>query len=106
MTADADVTCQIDAGDTTWLLISCGLVLTMSPALALFEAGMLRSKNTLSITTQIFTGVISLSLLWMIVGYSLTYGDSLGGFIGDPTSFPFFVNVSYSDCSPHAPNVP
>ena len=46
--------CPLDDGDTTWMLLSTLLVLTMMPALAIFEAGLLRAKNTMSIITQIF----------------------------------------------------
>jgi Amt family ammonium transporter len=65
------------------VLVSTVLVLGMSPALALFEAGMLRSKNSLSLITQIFSGVIALSVLWVLVGYSLVFSGDAGGFIGD-----------------------
>ena len=50
-------TCAVDAGDTTWVLISTILVLNMMPALALFESGLLRSKNSLSIASQVFSGL-------------------------------------------------
>lgn len=63
----------IDTGDTTWVLISTILVMGMLPALAFFEAGMLRSKNTLSIITQIIGGFITLTVMWDLFGYSLTF---------------------------------
>jgi len=64
----------INPGDTAWVLLSFILVLGMMPALAMFEAGMLRSKNTLSLITQILSGLIVLSVLWDLCGYSLVYG--------------------------------
>lgn len=94
-----------DPGSTTWVLTSTALVLAMNPALAFFEAGMLRSKNTLSIVVQIFTGVITLSLMWFCFGYSLTYGDDQGGFIGT-FQYSFFIDVDYFECSIHAKHVP
>ncbi len=61
----------IDSGDTTWVLISTVLVLGMMPGLALFEAGLLRSKNSLSLITQIFGGLSFLGFLWNLFGFSL-----------------------------------
>ncbi|MGN6707887.1 MAG: ammonia channel protein, partial [Candidatus Nitrosocosmicus sp.] len=63
----------IDTGDTTWMLISTGLVMMMTPALGFFEAGMLRLKNSLSVIMQTFTGLALLSVLWFIVGFTLTF---------------------------------
>ncbi len=54
----------INTGDTTWVLVSTILVLGMMPALAFFEAGLLRSKNTLSLVTQIFGGLVVLAFMW------------------------------------------
>jgi hypothetical protein len=90
---------------TVWMCISTVLVLGMSPALALFEAGMLRSKNTVSLITQVIAGVITLSMLWFSVGFSLTFGPTQGGFIGNFDNV-FFIDVSYGDCSKHAPQIP
>jgi ammonia channel protein AmtB len=64
---------KIDTGDTTWVLIATILVMGMLPALAFFEAGLLRSKNTLSIITQIIGGFVTLTVMWDVVGYSLTF---------------------------------
>ena len=64
---------HIDTGDTTWVLISTILVMGMLPALAFFEAGLLRSKNTLSLITQIIGGFITLTVMWDLFGYSLTF---------------------------------
>jgi Amt family ammonium transporter len=77
----------------------------MSPGLAFFEAGMLRSKNTLSLIVQIFSGLIILSLMWFSFGFSLTYGDSQGGIIGS-FQYAFFIDVDYSNCISFAPHVP
>lgn len=95
----------VDPGNTVWMLTSTALVLTMSPALAMFEAGLLRSKNTLSIYTQIFSGIIVLGVLWFIVGYSLTFGES-AQVIGNPIQHALFIDVSYSEPSVHAPDIP
>ena len=96
---------SVDPGNTTWLLTSTALVLTMSPALAMFEAGLLRSKSTLSIFTQIYSGIIVLGVLWFVVGYSLTFGES-AQVIGNPLQHALFIDVSYSEPSIHAPDIP
>jgi ammonium transporter, Amt family len=72
----------MDKGDTTWMLISTVLVLLMTiPGLALFYGGLVRTKNMLSVLTQVFTIVAVVSLMWIIFGYSLTFtaGTSLIG---------------------------
>jgi len=97
--------CQTEEASTVWMCISTILVLGMSPALALFEAGMLRSKSTVSIISQIFAGVITLSVMWVMVGYSLTFGDSISGLIGH-VHHAFYIGLSYTECSPHAPEIP
>ena len=72
----------IDTGDTTWMLISTGLVMTMTPALGFFEAGLMPSKNSLSVIMQTFSGLAILSTLWFVLGFTLVYSPSQGGFIG------------------------
>ncbi|KAM9982074.1 hypothetical protein ACTFIY_004377 [Dictyostelium cf. discoideum] len=94
-----------DPGNTTWVLLSTILVLGMMPALAFFEAGLLRSKNTLSIITQIMSGIVVLTVMWQAFGYSLTFGPDQKGIIGN-LDHAFLINVSYDDCSPNAPNIP
>jgi len=94
-----------DTGDTTWVLLSTILVLGMMPALAFFEAGLLRSKNTLSIITQIVSGIVVLTVMWQAFGYSLTFGPSQHGIIGN-LNHAFLMGVSYKDCSPNAPYIP
>ena len=63
----------IDTGDTTWMLISTGLVMTMTPALGFFEAGLMRGKNSLSVIMQTFSGLAILSTLWFVLGFTLVY---------------------------------
>ena len=74
-----------DTGDTAWLITATALVLFMTiPGLALFYAGLVRAKNVLSILMQCFAITCLVSLLWLAVGYSLTFGDGgdWNGFIG------------------------
>ena len=73
----------LDSGNTAWMLVSSAFVLMMSiPGLALFYAGMVRKKNVLSVLMQVFATVSLLSLVWMIVGYSLAFGEG-GAYVGD-----------------------
>ncbi|MDP3631048.1 MAG: ammonia channel protein, partial [Actinomycetota bacterium] len=72
----------IDTGDTAFMLLSAALVLFMTPGLALFYAGMGRSKNVLSITMQSFFAMGIVSVLWALLGYTLAFGNDVGGVIG------------------------
>jgi len=73
---------DIDSGNTAWVLISAGLVLLMTPGLAFFYAGMVRSKNVLGMLMQNFFSMGLVSVLWALVGFSLAFGDG-GGWIGN-----------------------
>ena len=75
---------KVDKGDTTWMMISTALVILMTiPGLALFYAGMVRSKNTLSVLMQVFVCFCLIAVLWVVYGYSLAFtggGQFIGGF--------------------------
>jgi Amt family ammonium transporter len=74
---------KIDTGDTAWMLTSTALVLMMTiPGLALFYAGMVRKKNVLSTMMQSFTITALVTVCWMLVGYSLAFGEG-NAWIGD-----------------------
>ena len=74
---------KISSGDTAWVLISAALVMLMTPGLALFYGGMVRSKNVLGTIMQSFIIIGLISVQWVVIGYSLAFGPSLGGLIGD-----------------------
>src|ERR671919_314071 len=95
----------IDTGDTTWMLISTGLVMLMTPALGFFEAGLIRSKNSLSILVQTFSGLAILSTLWFILGFTLVFAPSQGGIIGG-FDWVFFRDVPVNDSLDYAPTIP
>ena len=78
----APVLAEIDAGATAWVLVSAALVLFMTPGLAFFYAGMVRSKHVLGMLMQNFFAIGIVSVLWAVVGFSLAFGDG-GGWIGD-----------------------
>ena len=73
---------MVNAGDTAWLLVSAALVLLMTPALALFYAGMVRKKNVLSTIMHSLTAIPLVTVVWVVYGYSLAFGRSHGGVIG------------------------
>ena len=74
---------RIDTGDTAWMLISTALVMLMTPALSLFYGGMVRSKNILGTLMQSFVSLGVISILWVLYGYSLSFGPDFHHFIGN-----------------------
>ncbi|MDR2272415.1 MAG: ammonium transporter [Sphingobacterium sp.] len=78
---------EFDTGDTAWLLTSSALVLIMTPGLAFFYGGMVSKKNVISTMMQSFICMCLMTILWIIVGFSLAFGDDIGGIIGDPRTF-------------------
>ena len=72
----------ISSGDTTWILISSALVMLMTPGVALFYGGMVRRKNVLSTLMMSFAALGLVGLLWILYGYSLSFGSDVGGVIG------------------------
>ena len=84
---------KIDTGDTAWMLVASALVLIMTPALGFFYGGMANRKNIIS---TVFQSVISLglmSVIWVTFGFSLCFGDDIGGIIGNPLTFKMFQGV-------------
>ncbi|HCC53583.1 MAG TPA: ammonia channel protein, partial [Desulfobulbaceae bacterium] len=73
----------MDTGDTAFMLIATALVMLMTPGLALFYGGMVRSKNVLSTILQSFVCLGVVSIIWVIYGYSLAFGPDVGGLIGN-----------------------
>ncbi len=78
---------MINAADTAFILAAAGLVLLMTPGLALFYAGMVRSKNVLGTMMQSLFMIALISLEWVYLGYSMSFGPDIGGFIGDLSWF-------------------
>ncbi|QNF35788.1 ammonium transporter [Adhaeribacter swui] len=83
----------IVAGDVAWMLGAAGLVLLMTPGLALFYGGMVSAKNMISTMLQSFICMGIISILWVVVGFSLAFGDSIGGLIGDPRTYFMFRGI-------------
>jgi Amt family ammonium transporter len=72
----------LDTGDTAWMMVACALVMLMTPGLALFYGGMVRSKNVLSSLMHSFFAMGLMSIQWVVLGYTLAFGEDVGGFVG------------------------
>ena len=91
--AEAQTGGPISAGDTAWMLTASALVLVMTPGLSFFYGGMVRTRNVVSTMLQSFVAMGVISVLWVVVGFSLAFGDSIGGFIGNPATYFMFRHV-------------
>lgn len=95
----------MNSGDTAFMLIATAMVMLMTPGLALFYGGMVRSKNVLSTLLQSFVCLGVVSIIWVLYGYSLAFGPDVGGFVGN-LDFAGLAGVGlepgpYSDTIPH-----
>ncbi|MBS1127762.1 MAG: ammonium transporter, partial [Nitrospirae bacterium] len=75
----SDAAGKIDTGDTAWILISTALVMLMTPGLAMFYGGMVRSKNVLGTIMHSFIAIALVSVQWVLFGYSLAFGPDVNG---------------------------
>lgn len=73
----------MNTGDTAWVLISTALVFLMTPGLALFYGGLVRKKNVLSTTMHSYIAIIIVSIQWVVIGYSMSFGPDIKGIIGN-----------------------
>ncbi|RAV99262.1 ammonium transporter [Pseudochryseolinea flava] len=93
MPAEAPFAGAYDQGDIAWMLAASALVLLMTPGLAFFYGGMIDMKNVVTTMFQSFIAMGVVGVVWIVVGFSLAFGDSQGGLIGDPFSHFMFQNV-------------
>jgi Amt family ammonium transporter len=96
---------SMSPADTAWLLVSSALVMLMTPGVALFYGGMVRRKNLLSTLMMSFACLGLVGLLWVLYGYSLSFGADQGGFIGG-FNFAGLMNVGQSPSPVYASTVP
>ena len=96
---------SINAADTAWMLISTALVMLMTPGVALFYGGMVRSKNVLSTIMMSFMSLGVIGILWALYGYSLAFGSDVGGVIGG-LDYIGLRNVGQSPSNVYATTVP
>lgn len=97
---------KFNGADVAWILVATALVFLMTPGLAFFYGGMVHRKNVIStmIKSVVAAGVVS--VLWIVVGYSLCFGDDIGGFIGNPMTHLFFKDVASGKPWSLAPTIP
>ncbi len=97
----------MDTGDTAWMLTSTALVMVMLPGLALFYGGLVRRKNVLSTTMHSFFGLALVSIVWVIVGFTLAFGPDVNGWglIGN-LDFALFNGVGQEPSTVYATTVP
>ncbi len=97
---------KYNGADIAWMLVATALVFLMTPGLAFFYGGMVHRKNVIStmIKSVVAAGVVS--VLWIVVGFSLAFGDSIGGFIGNPMTFLMFQHVNSGAPWSLAPTIP
>ena len=97
---------NINAGDTAWMLTATALVLIMTPGLAFFYGGMVNKKNVLSTMLQSFISMAIISVVWVVFGFSLAFGDSFHGIVGSPKTFFLMKNVIDGKPWQFAPTIP
>ncbi|HEX6541089.1 MAG TPA: ammonium transporter [Ktedonobacterales bacterium] len=95
----------INTGDTAWVLASAALVMIMTPAVGFFYGGMVRSKNVVSVIKQSLLILCLVSLQWVLVGYSLVFGNDIGGVIGGLNFFGLR-GVGYAPNPSYAGSIP
>lgn len=78
---------KFNTGDIAWMLMSTALVLIMTPGLAFFYGGMVNKKNVISTMLQSIVCMVIITVMWGIFGFSLAFGDSIGGIIGNPSTY-------------------
>lgn len=96
----------IDKSDTAWMIVATAFVLFMTPGLSFFYGGMVSYKNVISTMLQSFIALGVISLLWYLVGFSLAFGESFYGLIGNPLTFFSFNNVSLAPNPDFSPTIP
>ncbi|NCI45944.1 ammonium transporter [Sediminibacterium soli] len=97
---------KYSTADIAWMIVATALVFLMTPGLAFFYGGMVHRKNVIStmIKSVVAAGVVS--IIWVVIGYGLCFGPSIGGFVGDPTPHLFFKNVASGAPWSLAPTIP
>lgn len=97
---------SMNMADIAWMLTASGLVLWMTPGLSFFYGGMVSKKNIISTMLQSFIALGVITILYVFVGFSLCFGDSWHGIIGNPFTFFMFRNVDLNTHSRLAPTIP
>src|SRR2546422_826247 len=96
---------NLNTGDTALVLISAALVALMTPGLAFFYGGLVRRKNVLAIMMQSFISMGVVTIIWVFVGFSLSFGNDTGGVIGD-FSYVALRGVGFAPNAAYGPTIP
>jgi len=97
---------KYNAADVGWVLVATALVFLMTPGLAFFYGGMVHRKNVISTMIKSIVSAGIISVLWVVLSFSLAFGDSINGLIGNPMTFLFFQNVNSGPSWSLAPTIP
>lgn len=92
--------------DIAWMISASAMVLIMTPGLAFFYGGMVRKKNVISTMLQSFISMAVISIIWVVVGFSLAFGDSIGGIIGNPATYFMMDDILAQKPWSLAPTIP
>jgi len=104
--ADYADTSKYNPADIAWIIVASALVFLMNPGLAFFYGGMVTRKNVLSTMIKSIVAAGIVTVIWIVVGYSLCFGDSINGFIGNPSTHFFFKGVNSGAPWVFAPTIP
>jgi ammonium transporter, Amt family len=97
---------DLNGADMAWMLTASALVLIMTPGLAFFYSGMVSRKNVISTMLQSFICMAMISVIWVVFGFGLAFGDSIGGVIGNPSKYFMMRNVLDGAPWELAPTIP
>ena len=97
---------KYNAADVGWIMVATALVFLMTPGLAFFYGGMVHRKNVLSTMIKSIVSAGVISVLWVTVGFSLAFGDTIHGLIGNPGTYLFFDGVNSGHAWSLAPTIP
>ncbi len=97
---------KYNPADIAWIIVASALVFLMTPGLAFFYGGMVTRKNVLSTMIKSIVAAGIVTVIWIVVGYSLCFGDSINGFIGNPSTHFFFKGVNSGAPWVFAPTIP
>lgn len=97
---------HVNTADVAWMITATIFVLMMTPGLSFFYGGMVGKKNVISTILQSFIAMGVISVVWVVVGFSLSFGSDIGGVLGNPTTFFMFHNVGAKTDAMLAPTIP
>lgn len=97
---------DVNMANVAWMITATIFVLMMTPGLSFFYGGMVGQKNVISTVLQSIIAMGVISVIWVVFGFSLAFGDSIGSFVGDPRTFFMFHNVGAKVNTALAPTIP